>query len=149
MNIRLTKEFTFEMAHALAGYDGACRHIHGHSFQLKVTVIGQPKEDSSSPKDGMLLDFGDLKRIVKENIVDRFDHALVINKRSKSDFETLEQKDVFGKIVYVDFQPTSENLIGYFVEVIKPKLPAGVALHSLFLRETGTSYAEWFADDNC
>ncbi len=149
MNIRLTKEFTFEMAHALTGYDGACRHIHGHSFQLKVTVIGQPKDDSQSPKDGMLLDFGDLKRLVKDSIVDRFDHALVINKHSQADFASLEQKDFFGKIVYVVFQQTSEKLIGYFVSILKPQLPNGVALHSLLLRETGTSYAEWHADDNC
>ncbi|PKP01698.1 MAG: 6-carboxytetrahydropterin synthase QueD [Bacteroidetes bacterium HGW-Bacteroidetes-6] len=148
MNIRLTKEFTFEMAHALAGYDGACRHIHGHSFQLKVTVVGKPKNDLQSPKDGMLIDFGDLKRLVKENIIDQFDHALVINKRSKNDFAKMSNTEVLGKIVYVSFQPTSENLLGYFVSILQPLIPEGVFLHSLLLRETGTSYAEWYADDN-
>ena len=62
--IRLTKEFSFEMAHALAGYDGPCREIHGHSYKLFVTVRGIPEQNPNSPKFGMVMDFGDLKRIV-------------------------------------------------------------------------------------
>ena len=63
--IRITKEFKFETAHALMGYDGLCKHIHGHSYELLVTVIGHPIEDESNPKLGMVMDFGDLKKIVK------------------------------------------------------------------------------------
>ena len=62
--IRLTKEFRFEMAHALWDYDGLCRNIHGHSYILAVTVIGVPNEDRNSPTYGMVMHFGDLKRIV-------------------------------------------------------------------------------------
>ena len=76
--IRLTKEFSFEAAHALDGYDGPCREIHGHSYRLFVTVKGTPAEDASNPKCGMVLDFGVLKRIVSEEIVSHFDHALVL-----------------------------------------------------------------------
>ena len=53
--IRLTKEFSFEAAHALDGYDGPCREIHGHSYRLFVTVKGTPAEDASNPKCGMVL----------------------------------------------------------------------------------------------
>ena len=56
--IRLTKEFTFEAAHALEGYDGLCREIHGHSYRLFVTVKGTPCADESNPKFGMVMDFG-------------------------------------------------------------------------------------------
>ena len=76
--IRLTKEFSFEAAHALDGYDGPCREIHGHSYRLFVTVKGTPAENAADPKCGMVLDFGVLKRIVGEEIVSRFDHALVL-----------------------------------------------------------------------
>lgn len=76
--IRLTKEFSFEAAHALDGYDGPCREIHGHSYRLFVTVKDTPAEDASNPKCGMVLDFGVLKRIVSEEIVSHFDHALVL-----------------------------------------------------------------------
>ena len=76
--IRLTKEFSFEAAHALDGYDGPCREIHGHSYRLFVTVKGHPSEDSRDPKYGMVMDFGILKRIVQEEVVSTFDHALVL-----------------------------------------------------------------------
>jgi 6-pyruvoyltetrahydropterin/6-carboxytetrahydropterin synthase len=145
--IRLTKEFKFEMAHALKGYDGPCRHIHGHSYELCVTVIGTPVSDPSSPKIGMLMDFGDLKKIVRTSIIEQFDHALVLHKASADEFLPLKS-EVFGKTILVDYQPTSENLLIDFAGRLQPLLPPLVKLHSLLLRETVTSYAEWFAADN-
>ncbi|NVO19494.1 MAG: 6-carboxytetrahydropterin synthase [Bacteroidetes bacterium] len=145
--IRLTKEFKFEMAHALKGYDGPCRNIHGHSYELYVTVIGTPLKDASSPKNGMLMDFGDLKKIVRKSIVEEFDHALVLNKASADEFLPLNS-EVFGKTILVDYQPTSENLLIDYAARLIPLLPANVKLHNLKLRETVTSYAEWFAEDN-
>lgn len=135
------------MAHALKGYDGPCRHIHGHSYELWVTVIGTPLQNGSSPKNGMLVDFGDLKKIVRNTIVDSFDHALVLNKESADEFLPLKS-EVFGKTILVDYQPTSENLLIDFASRLQPLMPANVKLHNLRLRETVTSYAEWYASDN-
>ena len=45
-NIRITKKFAFETGHALYGYDGKCKNVHGHSYKLSVTVIGQPISDN-------------------------------------------------------------------------------------------------------
>ena len=70
--IRITKQFSFETGHALYGYDGKCKNVHGHSYRLDVTVIGKPIEDNSNVKLGMVIDFGDLKKIVKSEIVDVF-----------------------------------------------------------------------------
>ena len=145
--IRLTKEFKFEMAHALKGYDGPCRHIHGHSYELYVTVIGTPIQDANSPKNGMLMDFGDLKKIVRESIVEEFDHALVLNRESADEFLPLKS-EVFGKTILVEFQPTSENLLIEFASRLNPLMPVSVKLHNLRLRETVTSFAEWYASDN-
>jgi 6-pyruvoyltetrahydropterin/6-carboxytetrahydropterin synthase len=145
--IRLTKEFKFEMAHALKGYDGPCRHIHGHSYELYVTVVGIPLQDPSSPKNGMLMDFGDLKKIVRSSIVEGFDHALVLNRESADEFLPLKS-EVFGKTILVEYQPTSENLLIDFAARLIPLLPSNVKLHNLRLRETVTSFAEWFASDN-
>ena len=80
--IRLTKEFSFEAAHLLEGYDGACREIHGHSYRLFVTVRGVPVCDGRNPKLGMVMDFGQLKRIVGEEVVQRLDHAFVMRPDS-------------------------------------------------------------------
>ena len=70
--IRITKEFKFEMAHALKGYDGPCQNIHGHSYELKVTVSGNPIVDESNPKLGMVMDFGDLKNLANNDLIGVF-----------------------------------------------------------------------------
>ncbi|MHC1703331.1 MAG: 6-pyruvoyl tetrahydropterin synthase family protein [Tenuifilaceae bacterium] len=144
--IRLTKQFHFEMAHVLEGYDGPCKNVHGHSYILYVTIIGTPIEVNSNPKLGMVMDFSDLKKIVNNLIIDRFDHSLVVGANTKM-YKTLTEEK-FGKIEAVPFQPTCENLIPYFADLIKSKLPEGVELHHLKLNETATSYAEWYACDN-
>lgn len=145
--IRVTKEFDFEMAHALKNYDGPCKNIHGHSYKLFVTVLGSPINNISDPKNGMLIDFGDLKRLVKKNIVDVFDHALVLFKNA--DFDAKKAKhEMFGNTIYVDYQPTCENLTIHFAEIIKQNLPKHISLFSIRLYETATSYTEWFASDN-
>ncbi|MGS2741407.1 6-pyruvoyl trahydropterin synthase family protein [Sinomicrobium sp. M5D2P17] len=147
-NIRLTKLFGFETGHALYGYDGKCKNVHGHSYKLAVTVIGKPITDSSHVKLGMVIDFGDLKKIVKEEIVDPFDHATVFNKNTPHAELAEELKRHGHNVLLVDYQPTSENMVIDFAEKIKSRLPEDVALHSLKLHETETSYAEWYAEDN-
>ena len=143
--IRITKSFRFEGAHALKGYDGKCSHIHGHSYKLSITVEGEPVTDSKSPKNGMVIDFTDLKKIVEENIISKFDHALVLSRDSAL---VQEISTAYGHTVITDFQPTSENLVSYFAAIIRDELPEGVALFSVRLYETDTCYAEWFASDN-
>ena len=145
--IRITKIFRFEMAHALVGYDGLCRNIHGHSYELRVTVIGEPEEDVHSPKCGMLMDFSDLKKIVHQQIVDRFDHSLVLNEAVDADLVAQLQKH-YQKVELLPYQPTSERMLLHFADLLKRQLPSSVSLHSLRLGETATSYAEWYADDN-
>lgn len=146
-NIRITKIFHFEMAHALDNYDGLCRNIHGHSYKLHVTLIGQPSKDETSPKKGMLIDFSDIKKIVQESIIDKHDHALVLNQNTdKIIIDTLKQ--YYRKIITVPFQPTSELLLITFAQILQNALPANVKLFGLRLNETETSYAEWFACDN-
>lgn len=144
--IRITKEFTFEAAHALKGYDGPCRHVHGHSYTLSVTVIGDPVTDEASPKLGMVMDFGDLKRLIKERIIDPLDHALVLHSSMKMS-SAVPEKEPFSNVVYVEYQPTSENLLADLAVQIAGFLPSHIRLHHLVLRETGTSYAEWYAED--
>lgn len=144
--IRLTKIFNFEMAHALYGYDGPCKNIHGHSYALEVTIAGIPLNDPSHPKHGMVMDFSELKAIVKEQIVDRLDHALLLN--GNSPHRNIPQLDAnFEKVVFVEYQPTCENMLLDFVKRIQDLLPEKVKLATLKLKETPNSYAEWQAID--
>jgi 6-pyruvoyltetrahydropterin/6-carboxytetrahydropterin synthase len=144
-DLRITKEFSFEMAHALKHYSGKCENIHGHTYHLSVTVKGPVISAADAPKDGMVMDFGDLKKIVHERILDLYDHALVLNEND-------QRKDglqkLSTKIILTPFQPTSENLILDFVARVRESLQEDVKLVQMKLRETATSFAEWYAEDN-
>lgn len=146
--IRITKQFNFETGHALYGYDGKCRNVHGHSYKLSVTVIGEPITDSDNVKFGMVIDFSDLKKIVKEEVVDVFDHATVFNKNTPHIELAKELSERNHHVILADYQPTSENMVIDFAQKIKARLPENIQLHSLKLQETESSFAEWYASDN-
>ena len=147
--IRITKQFGFETGHALYGYDGKCKNVHGHSYKLSVTVIGSPITDRDNVKFGMVIDFTDLKKIVKEEIVDQFDHATVFNKNTPHIELAKELQSRDHHVILVDYQPTSENMVVDFSKRISRRLPENIGLFSLKLQETESSFAEWFASDNC
>lgn len=145
--VRITKEFSFESAHSLLGYDGKCSHIHGHSYKMFVTVIGTQQFDPASPKDGMILDFKVLKEIVNRSIIDKFDHTLILMEGSPLS-EPLNLS--YGNVITLPFRPTSENMVSYFAEILNQELSTyqNTSLYSIRLHETATSFVEWFADDN-
>lgn len=136
------------MAHALEGYDGSCRQIHGHSYILYITIIGEPVKDTCDPKCGMVIDFKVLKDIINRLVIERYDHALVCNRNSKNLplFKSMQLE--FDKLTLVDYQPTCENMIAHMAEDIMNELPNGVELHHIKLHETATSFAEWYLSDN-
>ena len=148
--IRLTKEFSFEAAHLLEGYDGACREIHGHSYRLFVTVKGRPLDEPSHPKNGMVVDFSVLKEIVVRRIIEPLDHSFIVYGASPQSGipGSLVGKGVGMKIVEFPCPPTCEMMLADFASRILPELPSGIELHSMRLYETATSYAEWFVEDN-
>lgn len=146
--IRITKIFTFETAHVLYNYDGKCKNLHGHSYKLFVTVKGTPINDLEHPKNGMVVDFGDIKRIVKEQIIDPWDHAVLVNGASpqKALADNLEEQG--HKVISCNFQPTCENMLYEIADRIKNNLPDNVVLAYLKLHETENSYGEWFEEEN-
>ena len=117
--IRITKAFKLEMAHALHGYDGLCKNIHGHSYRLWVSVRGEIKNEKGHQKDGMVMDFDIIKQIVKSEIVDKYDHSLVLNANSPHAKIDLS---AFEKVFYLPYQPTSENLVADFARSWPPFL---------------------------
>ena len=145
--IRFTKQFKFETGHALYGYDGLCKNVHGHSYKLDVTVIGMPITDSRHVKNGMVIDFGDLKAIVNQEIVNPIDHATVLNVSTPHKEIADEMENRGHKIIRVNYQPTSEMMVLDFAEKLKSKLPQHLELYSIKLRETATAFAEWYAKD--
>jgi 6-pyruvoyltetrahydropterin/6-carboxytetrahydropterin synthase len=145
--IRVTKQFRFEMSHALLNYDGICRNIHGHSYQLQVTVIGEPLNQLLSPKDGMVIDFSILKKIVQQHVVSPLDHSLMINEKALTG-KLSDMGEMFERHHIVPFQPTTENMVIWIAGKLKPLLPEHLELFSVRLYETSNSFSEWFAADN-
>ena len=146
--IRITKRFSFEAGHALYGYDGKCKNLHGHSYKLSVTVIGAPITDKTNPKFGMVIDFTDLKRIVIEEIIDKFDHSTIFNKNTPHIKLAKTLRDEGHNVLLVDYQPTTECMVTDFAKKITERLPNNIKLSSLKLQETESSYAEWVLTDN-
>ena len=142
--IRLCKTFHFEAAHALDGYHGKCKDIHGHSYELQIEIKGTPIDDPEHPECGMVMDFGTLKKIVKEKVIDQFDHHLIL--RHDSRFKGIEHQN--ERVRFVDYQPTCECMLMDIVTVLKGELADSVVLTRASLRETPTSIAEWWLEDN-
>lgn len=121
--------------------------MHGHSYKLFVSVKGKPINNLEHFKNGMVMDFGDLKKIVNSEIVDEWDHAVLLNANSPHKIlgETLEKEG--HKVIYCDYQPTCENMLYDIATKIKNKLPENISLAYLKLHETENSFGEWFAED--
>ncbi|MDX2285517.1 MAG: 6-carboxytetrahydropterin synthase QueD [Bacteroidia bacterium] len=125
MPVMITKKFRFEAAHYLPGMPEGhpCRRLHGHSFRIEVNLTGE-----IDPASGILMDFGDIKTVVKP-YVDLLDHWCI--------------NDVGDRLGNALLQnPSSENLSRWFYEVLKPVLPD---LYSVVVHETCTSRCEYRA----
>jgi 6-pyruvoyltetrahydropterin/6-carboxytetrahydropterin synthase len=141
-DIRITKEFTFEMGHALSDHDGKCRNIHGHSYSLSVTIKGKPNA-LPGPQSGLVMDFAELKEIVNKAVIEPFDHALVLSDSDKRG-ELLVSTT---KLIITAYQPSCENLLVDFVSRLEKHFLGEIRLQTIILRETATSYAMWSAGD--
>lgn len=139
----LTKKFRLEMAHALVGYEGKCRRLHGHSYRLEVTVECEASAlQNAGSEEGMGIDFGVIKEIVERTIVEPYDHSLLLRRTAEAQ-EVVEVLSRHFEGVYAfDWQPTSENILTHFASLIAPHIPQGIRLHSLRLHETAHNCAE-------
>jgi len=149
VSVTATKEFTWDCAHLLAGHEGLCKNLHGHTYKLLVTVK-RLFEDTieEGPSKGMVVDFKDLKNYVVDNIVSPLDHSTIIDMSNEDAFEAglyhlLNNHD--KKIFRVWYRPTAENMARDFFFILNNSLEtAGANYRVVYLRlyETPTSYAE-------
>lgn len=126
--VTVVKEFTFDAAHFLPGYEGPCSDIHGHTYKLQIGVKGEVGHQ------GMVMDFNEIKKFVDEYIISKLDHKLLNSVISVYKYD------------FPYFQPTAERMVLFFVTVFSELLlerGKGVALDFVRLWETPTSYAEW------
>jgi 6-pyruvoyltetrahydropterin/6-carboxytetrahydropterin synthase len=138
--ISITKIFRFEAAHALYNYPGSCARLHGHSYELHVTVQETKPSDDFIDGLGIMIDFKELKACVLEGAVKELDHKLIL---SKAYLATTKGQFSAEELVVFDHEPTAENLLIFLRNQIGSKLPNSFQLRSLKLWETRDSYAEW------
>lgn len=137
--LQVTKIFRFETAHAIFGYPGLCKNIHGHSYVLHVTVAGQSLSDEPGP-GGFILDFKELKHLVNSQVVLLLDHRTILSESYLAEHPSLAS---LSHVCTWTREPTAENILLYIRDTLKRQLPQGVVLRRLRLFETGDSYAEW------
>lgn len=115
----LKSEHSFDSAHFLANYEGKCGNIHGHRWKVEIEIQSEDLVKGGQ-LHGMVIDFGDLKKDVK-NMVDYYDHALIIEQGTMRE-KTLNcmYEDGF-KIIEVSFRPTAENFAAFFFKTMKDK----------------------------
>ncbi len=142
--LRLSKIFSLEMAHAITNYTGKCSNIHGHSYRLEITIQGSISQEN---KNGMIIDFKNFKDIIKQHLINPYDHALLLEDTPELREWCSKIENFTQNIKFLPFTPSTENILLYFVNIIEDKLPQHVSLFSIRLFETEESYAEWFRDD--
>ena len=126
------------MAHALENYPGKCRHIHGHTYILHVSVSGKILDQRGAPLDGMIADFTDIKQWVKSEVIETFDHALVL--RQNSEHANMNWSELnWTRILLTSYQPTCENIMLDIRDRLIKKITLGLELVKLRLYETPTS----------
>lgn len=148
-SISATKEFTWDMAHMLAGHEGLCQNLHGHTYKMEVTVV-QKYDDviTDGPSEGMVVDFKDLKNIVNDLIVKPLDHATILNITTTDEFEIAlyQLLKAHGKKIFtVPYRPTAENMaVDFFVRLNRALTDSKstIKVTKIKLYETPTSYAE-------
>lgn len=137
--MKISKIFTFDASHMLDGHDGKCQNLHGHTYQLEVTVASILISEGA--KAGMVMDFADLKTWVKQTILEPFDHAFLYhgnNERESQIAALLEGWQM--KTLRLNQRTTAEHLA---IEMYHRLQAVGVPVCRIKLWETPTSYAEY------
>ena len=132
----------FDSAHFLAGYNGKCANIHGHRWTVEVKIKGEELQQSGE-KRGMLIDFSDLKKAVKE-LADSFDHSLIYENGSLKETTIAALKDENFHIIEVAFRPTAENFAKYFYDIL---IGQGMSIKSVTVYETPDNCAEYEVEE--
>lgn len=143
--LEITRKLEFDAGHRIPNHHGQCKHLHGHRYQLEITISGEMIQKSGASDEGMVLDFGQIKQIAKEQLVDLWDHAFLV---AKADTEILNflNKLPNHKTVILDEIPTVENLakkaFAMLAPLIEKEFEGRIYLKKIRLYETPNCWAD-------
>lgn len=136
---KIAKEFSFDMAHMLDGHDGKCKNLHGHTYTLQVEISGELHAEGA--KQGMVMDYSDLKTIVKTEILDKMDHAFIYDSTSEKECKVARLlNDLDSKTFAIPARTTAEQMAKYIFDTLTT---VGLPVSLIRLWETPTSYCEY------
>lgn len=140
----ISKQIEWDMGHRVTNHHSKCRNLHGHRYKLEICMEGDLVQTEGVSEEGMVIDFGDIKKVAMEKIHDVLDHGFVVWEKDRLLVEFFKNNPTL-KCKVVPFVPTSENIAawafgqldGKFKDIYK----TGLNLHSVKLWETPTSVA--------
>lgn len=136
---KIAKEFSFDMAHMLDGHDGKCKNLHGHTYKLQVEIAGELH--ASGAKSGMVMDYSDLKAVVKQHILDPMDHAFIYDETSERESQVAALlNQLNSKTFALPARTTAEQMAKYMFDTLRD---VGLPVSLIRLWETPTSYCEY------
>jgi 6-pyruvoyltetrahydropterin/6-carboxytetrahydropterin synthase len=143
--ISITRRLEFDSGHRIPNHHGQCRHLHGHRYAIEVTLTGEVADHPGKPDDGMVLDFGDIKLLTNQYVVDLWDHAFLVAKEDKSVVDFLATLPNH-KTVIMEHVPTVENLANAAFAILQPVFSKAFAgrleLSALRIYETPNCWAD-------
>lgn len=135
--LTVSKQCLFDAAHVLTNHAGQCKNLHGHTYRVVVEVA-----EGADGRD-MVIDFKDLKQVIRETVLERFDHAFIYDLNSPSECEIAAVIAKHGmRSVGLPFRSTAENLARHFFE----ELSRSLNVASVKVYETPESCAEFKRD---
>lgn len=143
--ITITRRLEFDAGHRLPHHASQCRNIHGHRYALEITLTAEVIHEDGAADDGMVMDFGDIKRIACEQLVDRWDHAFLVHRGDRVMVDFLAA--IPGhKTVVLDVVPTAENLaqvaFGILEHAYRDRFGHELTLARVRLYETPNCWAD-------
>lgn len=141
--MKVVKTFSFDIAHMLDGHDGKCKNLHGHTYRLEVEISGPLIQEG--PKEGMVLDFSDLKQAVKQWVVDPMDHAFLYHRHNEREAALAQMLQSWQMKTYaLECRTTAEAISQHIFHCLREQ--GGLPISRIRLWETPTSYSEYEGD---
>ena len=141
----ITRRLEFDAGHRIPDHRSLCRHLHGHRYVLEVTVAGDVTLQDGNPRNGMVLDFSEVKSVMRSTIVDIWDHAFLVYRGDEQIRDFLDSLPDHRTVV-LDVVPTAENLAAEAFRLLAPRIAElcekSLRLENLRLYETPNCWAD-------
>lgn len=141
----ITRRLEFDAGHRIPDHRSLCRHLHGHRYAIEVTVSGRITRQDGDPRNGMVLDFSEIKAVVKAEIVDKWDHAFLVYREDHAILDFLQTLPDHRTVI-LDVVPTAENLVALAFRILAPRIgeicDKQLTLESIRLYETPNCWAD-------